>query len=193
MKPHCVISKMNRNKNDCLRAIRVALIMMLKIQHKCSNNQFAKAHMLKKRNLNTRGDTGCTTLPESTPPSQNILPFSTNLYVLPSQNLPLPPRIYLFLQLYTLRDAPRIYPPPLSGYTPFKQLLLCDPPRIYPSLPEYPPFSKTIHELPESTPPTQDIPPPLLNNYYYATLPESTLPTRIYLIWASHLESTPAF
>ena len=191
MKPHCVIFKMNRNKNDCLRVIRVALIMMLKIQHKCSNNQFAKAHMLPKRNLNIRGDTGCTTLPESTPPSQNILPFSTNLYVLPSQNLPLPPRIYPFLTtVYPTRRSQNL-PPPLPGYTPFKQLLLCDPPRIYPSLPEYPPFSRTIYELPESTPPTQDI-PPLLNNYNYATLPESTLPTRIYLIWASHLESTPA-
>ena len=57
------------------------------------------------------------TLSEYTPPSQNILPFSTNLYVRPSQNLSLPPRIY---------------PPPLS-----RTIRFCDPPKICPSLPEY--------------------------------------------------------
>ena len=78
----------------------------------------------------------CATLPKSNPPSQNIPPFSTPMchppriyhslpeytpslfsyYMRPSQNLPLPPRIY----------------PPFS--TP-----ICDPPRIYHSLPEYTP------------------------------------------------------
>ena len=33
------------------------------------------------------------TLRESTPPSQNVPPFLTNLYVRPSQNLPIPSRI----------------------------------------------------------------------------------------------------
>ena len=56
------------------------------------------------------------TLPEYTPPSQNIPPFSTNICE--------PPRIY----------------PSLSEYTPFKQMYMCDPPRIHPSLPEYAPL-----------------------------------------------------
>ena len=64
--------------------------------------------------------------------------LSANLYVRPSQNLPLPPRIY----------------------PPFQQIYMCDPPRIYPSLPEYTPlFTKYIcATLPESTPPAQNIP-----------------------------------
>ena len=84
----------------------------------------------------------CATLPESTPPSQNIPPFSTNillcdapkiyppsqnippflthLYVRPSQNLPLPPKIYpLFQQLYaTLSEST----PPSQNIPPFQQL-----------------------------------------------------------------------
>ena len=43
---------------------------------------------------------------ESTPPSKNIHPF----YKGRSQNLALPPRIYLLF--YNYSDAPRIYPPP---------------------------------------------------------------------------------
>ena len=77
--------------------------------------------------------------PRIYPPSQNIPPLSTNLYVRPSQNLPLPPRIY----------------------PPFQSIYMCDPPRIYPSLPEYTPlFNKCIYvTLPESTSPSQKIPP----------------------------------
>ena len=133
----------------------------------------------------------CATLPESTPPSHNIPPFQKmymcdplriypslpeynsifNNYMRPSQNLPLPPRIYhpLSTNVY-VRDPPRIYSslpeytsfstticdPPriiypslslslslsLSEYTPppFQQMYMFDPPRIYPSLPEYTPF-----------------------------------------------------
>ena len=56
------------------------------------------------------------TLPESTPPSQNTPPFFNNYNITgPSQNLPLPPRIY----------------------SPFQQIYMCDPPRLYSSLPEY--------------------------------------------------------
>ena len=76
----------------------------------------------------------------------------------PSHNLPL---------------LPRIYPPPVST-------TICDPPRIYPSRPEYtllynnymrpfqnpplfpriyPPFQQLYVTLPESTPPSQNIPP----------------------------------
>ena len=85
----------------------------------------------------------CATLPESTPPSQNIPPFSTNLYVRSSQNLPLPPRIY----------------------PPFQQMYICDPPRIYLSVPENTPFFTNYMRpsqnlpLPEYTPPSQNIPP----------------------------------
>ena len=57
----------------------------------------------------------CAKLPRPTPPSQNIPHFSTNLYVWTSQNLPVNPRI-----------NPH-----------FQQIYMCDPPIIYPSLPEY--------------------------------------------------------
>ena len=92
------------------------------------------------------------TLLESTPPSKNIRPFSTNLCVRPSQNLPLTPRIPPFSTnlyvrpSYNLPLLPRIYPP-------FQPIYVCDPPRIYPSLPEY---------------------TPILNKFICATLPEST-------------------
>ena len=70
-------------------------------------------------------------LPESTP-------LSTNVYVRPSQNLPLPSRIYPpFQQLNatlpesTLRlSPPRIYPPPFFSTT------MCDSQNLYPSSPE---------------------------------------------------------
>ena len=79
------------------------------------------------------------TLPESTPPSQNIILFLTTvcdppriypslpeyttfsttiyIYVRPSQNLPLPPRIYPLL--LTIGDTPRIYPYILEYTLPF--------------------------------------------------------------------------
>ena len=110
-------------------------------------------------------------LPFSPPFSQNIPPFSTNLYVRPSQNLPLPPRIY----------------------SPFQPIYMCDPPGIYPSLPEYTPlFNKCIYvTLPESTSPSfltnymrpsQNLPlpdyTPLFNKCICATLPEYTPPSQ---------------
>ena len=132
----------------------------------------------------------CIRLPESTPPSQNIPPLSTNICD--------PPRIYSSLPEYTppfqklnatLPEStplsqnigptllfnnyirPRIYPS-LPEYTPFSTTI-CGPPRIYPSLPEYTPFStSTIMR------PSQNL--PLLPRIYptfqqlYATLPEST-------------------
>ena len=96
------------------------------------------------------------TLSESTPPFQNIPPFSTNLYLRPSKNLPLLPRIYPFFQQIYICDPPRIYPSlPEYTPTPFQQIAFCDPPRIYASLPEYTPlFNKFIFAtLPEYTPP----------------------------------------
>ena len=103
------------------------------------------------------------TLPESTPPSpriyltfqqmyscENIPHFSTNVFVRPSQNLPLPPRIYpqnileytpnrIYQNIppTTICDPPRIHPS-LSKYAPFLiTTCMCDTPKIYPSLPEY--------------------------------------------------------
>ena len=118
------------------------------------------------------------TLPESTPPSQNILPFSTNLFVRPSQNLPLPPRIYPPFNNYmwpsqNLPLSSRIYPP-------FQQMYMCNPPRIHPSLPEYTPLSTTIcdppgiyHSLPEYT--------PICNSYFIMQRSQDlSLPLSIY-------------
>ena len=89
--------------------------------------------------------------------SQNIPPFSTNLFVRPSQNLPLP------------NSHDIAYPPPFST-------TICHTLRIYPSLPEYTPLfnNKPISDPPESTPPSRNI-PPSQQIYYYGTLPESTL------------------
>ena len=106
----------------------------------------------------------CATLPESTPHSQNIPPFSTticdpsgiypsqnirtsfstNLYVRPSQNLPLPPRIF---NNY-MRHSQRL-PPPSQNAPPFSTTIgICDTSRIYPSRPDYTPPSQNIHLLP---------------------------------------------
>ena len=115
---------------------------------------------------------------------QECTPLFNNYNIMrPSQNIPLPPRIYPFQQIY-MCDPTRIYPS-LPEYTPFSTTV-CDPFRKYPSLPEYTPFSKTICDppriylsLPEYTPfPTTIIlcdPPridpslpeytPLFNNY----------------------------
>ena len=59
------------------------------------------------------------TLPGSTPPSQNIPPFSTSICD--------PPIIYRYL----------------PEYTPSFSVTICDPPKIYPSLPEYTPLFNT--------------------------------------------------
>ena len=112
-------------------------------------------------------------IPGSTPPlfviwcgvfeSQNLpLPpriypsFSTNVCVRPYNNLPLPPRI-----------------PPFST-------TICDPPIIYPSLPEYTPFSKKLYVQPsQNLPLPSRIYPPFQPFYMcdppriYPSLPES--------------------
>ena len=89
-------------------------------------------------------------LPEYTP-----LLFNNYNIMRPSQNLPLPPRIY---------------PPP------FQQIDMCDPLRIYSSLPEYTPlFNELIFAtLAESTHPPRIY--PLFNKCICATLPASTPP-----------------
>ena len=144
----------------------------------------------------------CATLQEYTSPSLNIPPFSTTICD--------PPRIYPSLSEYTpplfnkciCATLPEYTPPSLPEYTPlfntFQQLnatfpestplstaiILCDAPRIYPSLPEYtpPPFQQLYMTLPESTPPSQNI-PTFQQLFYYTTLPESIPPSispRIY-------------
>ena len=146
----------------------------------------------------------CATLPESTPPSQNIppfqqmynmrlsqnlppphsqniLPLSANLYVRPCQNLPLPPRInppYQPICATLPESTPHSqYIPPLSAnlyVRPFQNLPL--PPRIYPL------FNKCIICDPPRTypPPTPRIYSPYQPIYMcdpariYPSLPEYT-------------------
>ena len=99
------------------------------------------------------------------PPPPRIYPFSTTIILCD------PPRIYpslpestpLFDQFKcattTICDPPEYTPP---EYTPFSTTV-CDLPKIYTSLPEYRPtllFNKSIcATLPESTPPSKNIPP----------------------------------
>ena len=120
------------------------------------------------------------TLPESFPPTQNIPPFHFNNHVRHSQNLPLPPRIYPlnFQQMY-MCYPPRIYPY-LPEYTPFSTTVLCDSPRIYPSLPEYTPLFNNYMWPSHNTPLLPRI-YPLLNKYIIMRRSQNlTLPPRIY-------------
>ena len=140
----------------------------------------------------------CATLPESTPPSQNIPPFQQQYATLPestppSRNIPLFNKCILCatLQEYTCSS---LNIPPFST-------TICDPPRIYPSLSEYTPhFSTNVYvrpsqniPLPPSLPPRIHLPFQKLN----ATFPESTpLSTTIILcdapkIYSSLPEYTP--
>ena len=111
----------------------------------------------------------CATLPESTPPSQNIPPNQTTMR--PSQNLPLPLRIYPLFQQIHMCDPPRIYPS-LPGNTPIfnnyfimrpSQNLPPPPPRIYPLLNN---CMRPLQNLPLRPPsPPQNIPPFSTNLY----------------------------
>ena len=113
-------------------------------------------------------------------PSQNILPFSTNLYVRLSQNLPLPPRIYPPFKKMYICDLPRIYlSVPEHTPHPFSPTI-CDPLRIYPSQ-NIPPFSTNVYVRP-----SQNLPP--LRIYPFSTT--MCDPPRIY---PSLLEYTPPF
>ena len=72
----------------------------------------------------------CATLPESTLPPKKYTPFFNN-YMVPYQNLPLPPRNYPRSQeLYVTLSE---YTPPFQNRSPFQQIHMCDPPRIYSS------------------------------------------------------------
>ena len=84
-----------------------------------------------------------------------------NTYMRPSQNLPLPSRIYPpFQHLYA--TLPESTPPPQKITLSSTTVILCDVPKIYPSFPEYtpPPFQQLYATLPESTHPSRNIPPP---------------------------------
>ena len=112
------------------------------------------------------------------PPSHNTPLF--NNYIRSSQNLPLPPTIYPVSTTIILCDAPRIYPS-LPEYTPFQQMYMCDPPRIYLSPPEYTPFFKNYNmRRSQNLPFLHRIYPTFQQLEYYAPLPESTPPSQIY-------------
>ena len=122
----------------------------------------------------------CLLIPESTLPSQNIPPFQSQTSIRgppriypPSQNIVTP-----FQSQTSIRGPPRIYPPS-QNIPPFQTSMRVDPPRIYPSIPEYthllykatllestlPLFSQLCATLLWPTPPSQTIPPPPLNIY----------------------------
>ena len=103
----------------------------------------------------------CATLPESNPTLPQYTPLF-NYCVPPSQNSPLPPRIYPLFNNYNIMRPSQNPPLPPRIYPPFKPIYMCDPPRIYPSLPSKippPPFQQLYATPPESTPPSQNIPP----------------------------------
>ena len=72
-------------------------------------------------------------------------------------------------------DPPRIYPS-LPEYTPYSTAI-CDRPRIYPSLPEYTPLLTNICDPPIIKPPSQ-FRPTFFDKFIRATLSESTLPSQ---------------
>ena len=152
---------------------------------------------------------------------QNIPPPLFKNYMRPSQNLPLPSRIYPPFQQIAMCDPPRIYPtlpeytpPPLfnelifatlpesthppriyplfnkcicathpASTPPFQNLphfstTMCDPPGIYPCLPECTPLLTTKCDLPRIHPSLLEYTPTFFNNYIIITLPESTLPSQ---------------
>ena len=138
------------------------------------------------------------TLPESTLPSQNLPPFSTTIcdppithpslpeytplfnnynILRPSQNLPLPPKIYPhFQQLYA--NLPESTPP--SQNIPPLSTTICDPPRIYPSMPKYTILFNNYMRPSKNLPVPLGI-YPLFHNYNIMRLSQILpLPPRIY-------------
>ena len=103
--------------------------------------------------------------PRIYPSLSEYTPFSIKLYVRPTQNLPLPPRIYhLFQQLYaTLAESTP--PPPPEKTSFFNNYNIVRRSQNLPFLPEYTPFQQLYATLPESTPPSRNIPLPLVYNY----------------------------
>ena len=156
----------------------------------------------------------CKTLPESTPPSRNIPTFSTTIILCdPPRNYPSLPEYTPLFKKCLCATLPESTPPsqnippfhqlcatllesnPSSqNIPPFQQIYMCDPPRIYPSLPEYTPFFNNCMRpfqnlLATPPPPSQNIPP--FNNYVQPSQ-NLILPTRIYppfqqiyIVWPS--------
>ena len=134
--------------------------------------------------------------PRIYPSLSEYTPFSTYVYVRPSQNISLPPSQNTPPFSTTKCDLPRIYPT-FNSYNimrcsqnlplpPFSTTIY-NPPRIYPSLPEYTHFSTTIllYDAPRIYPSlhlSQNITPPPFQQLY-ATLTKITPPS----------ENTPLF
>ena len=122
-------------------------------------------------------------------PSLSDYTLFFNNYMRPSQKLPLPPRIYSPPFNNYMRPSQNLPLPPWN-IPPFSTTtILCDPPRIYPSLPEYTPLfnnynimrrSQNLPLLPRIYPTFQQMhmcdPPRLYPPFQqlYATLPGST-------------------
>ena len=123
-------------------------------------------------------------------------PFQQHIIMRPSQNIPLPLRIYPPFQQMYMCDPPRIFPSlpeytplfnnymrpsrnlPLPEYTPFCNNYTIMRPSQNPPLPPriYPPFNNYMRPS-RIYPPSQNI-PPFFNKFICATLPESTPPTQ---------------
>ena len=134
----------------------------------------------------------------------------------PSQNIPLPPRIYpLFNKCMCDPTLPESTPPPPEYISFSTTIILCGPPRIYPSPESTPLFNQfmcattTICDFPFSSNvyvrPSQNL--PLLPRIYpqafqqlIATLPESTPPSQnispfqqMYVRLSQNLPSLPEY
>ena len=109
------------------------------------------------------------------------IPFSTILCARSSQNLPIPEYTPLFNKFKFVCATFPESSPHFKNITPFSTTI-CDTPRIYPSLTDYtsPPFSTNVYvrssrNLPL---PPRIYPPPLFNKFICATLPESIPPSQ---------------
>ena len=127
----------------------------------------------------------CDTLRIYAYPSHKISPSLFNNCMRPSQNLPLPPRIYpLFNNYMYMRPSQIIRLLPEYIYLHFnnymRHLHYLPPPPHLPRI--YPCFQQLYYyaTLPESIPPSRNIPP---FQQLYETLPENTPPS----------EDTPSF
>ena len=119
-------------------------------------------------------------LPESTPGLN--LGYTPGYIMAAPMIYPSIPGSTPFLWFGEVSSDPRIYPS-LPEYTPpFQQMYMCDHPRIYSSLPEHTaPFQQLYAALQESTPPSQNNPPPLFNQYNIYVRPSQNppIPSRI--------------
>ena len=81
-----------------------------------------------------------------------------NNYMRPFQNLSLPEYTYPLFNKFICATLPESTPPPQNMRTPpFQQIYMCDPLRIYPSLPEF--FNNYMRHSQRLPPPSQNAPP----------------------------------